>query len=309
LTEPPQIVWDGWPQLDIYLPDTPVSGSISPQMMEAFIELQRSVYKTHALLSTGRDDTRTLKKIEREQFEFRVKVKEGSSGYTVDLGPILSKLGNDIITKMDGQELVITVLGLALIYGSYLMFRAYLSQKTEQKRIETDDAKSKMFLENYKSQLEHDTKRFDLLTKVISEIPVLKQVEEATDVAKDQILKAVADERGGRVMDVELSSEFANQISTTRRHSSIETTIQGLYRVAKVDTTVPDGFRVTLEDIKSGDTITASLIDAIVSAEHRVALQTGEWDKKPVFVEMKGRRLRGRIVDAVIVSVREPKPA
>ena len=89
---------------------------------------------------------------------------------------------------------------------------------------------------------------------------------------------------------------------------SSEAHVVGLYKVAKVDTTVSDGFRVTLEDVKSGELITAALFDALISAEHRQTLQTAEWSKEPVFVEMVGKRLRGRVVEAKIESVRVGEP-
>jgi hypothetical protein len=49
--------------------------------------------------------------------------------------------------------------------------------------------------------------------------------------------------------------------------------------------------------------VTATLFDALVSWEHRRILQDAEWNKKPVFVEMTGKKLRGRVTEAKIVSV------
>jgi hypothetical protein len=302
----PNVKWTGWPHISIYLPDTPEEGSISPSMMEAFLELQRSIFRTHALLSTGTENLRTLKKLEKEQFEFRVKVEKGSSGYTIDLTTIVSKLGNDLIAKMNGTELVITVLGLALMFTSTVVVRAYLSEKTKQKLIDVDDSKTKKLLENYQEQLGHDTKRYEMLTKAISERPLLRTIEASADTARDEMVKAIADEtHGGSVQGVQLSQEIANEISTTTRQQSVEIKISGTYRVAKVDTTVAEGFKVTLENQKTGETIVASLLDALVSSEHRAAIQAAEWKKKPISVEMKARRLRDRVVDATIVDVQQ----
>ena len=41
---PTLVNFQGWPTLNVHLPHTPVDGSISPTMMEAFIELQTSLY-------------------------------------------------------------------------------------------------------------------------------------------------------------------------------------------------------------------------------------------------------------------------
>ena len=94
-----EIQFHGWPRLEIYLPDTPRQASISPSMMEAFIDLQKTIYRSHTFLSADTGNLRTLTNAEREQFEFRVEVKPGSSGYEVDLTEIAKSLGADIIAK------------------------------------------------------------------------------------------------------------------------------------------------------------------------------------------------------------------
>ena len=44
-----------------------------------------------------------------------------------------------------------------------------------------------------------------------------------------------------------------------------------------------------MTDEKTGEEITASLIDALVSAEHKVAIQEAEWSKGLIFVELLAR--------------------
>jgi len=158
-------------------------------------------------------------------------------------------------------------------------------------------------LSNFESQPENDTKRYELLTRALESRPVLKQIEQSVNQAREEIVRAVADERGGSIQGIALPQEVAAEITSVSRTQSSEAKLAGQYKVARVDTTVPDGFRVTLEDVNTGDLITASLFGALISAEHRRILQDAEWKKKPLFVEMVGRKLRGRIVDAKIVSV------
>lgn len=298
-----KIVWDGWPIINIYLPNVPEDGTISTSMMSAILELQTSIYRTHALLTTGDSNLRRLTRVEKEQFELRVKVEKGSSDLSINLPDIIAKYGNDAITKMTGSELVIMILGLALIYGAKLAYSEYLKAKTDHRKLVSDDDKTKTLLNNFQAQLEHDTKRFEMLTKAIEARPLLKQIEESADEARDEIVKAVAEEKGGRLQGIFLPPDVANEISSTSRSQSSEAKVSGIYKVAKVDTTVADGFKVTLEDINSGETISASLFDALISAEHRQVLQTAEWNKRPLRVEMAGRRLHGRMINAKIVGV------
>jgi hypothetical protein len=59
-----KIVWDGWPVINIYLPNVPEDGTISTSMMSAILELQVSIYRTHALLTRGDSNLRRLTRIE-----------------------------------------------------------------------------------------------------------------------------------------------------------------------------------------------------------------------------------------------------
>lgn len=302
--EPPSGVgFSSWPSINVYLPATPVKGSISPTMMEAFIELQNTIYRAHTFLSSDTGDLRTLSKREKEQFEFHVQVKDGSSKYEIDLTQIAQSLGSDIIGKMTGQQLVITVLGLALILGGVVVIRSWLNAKTEQRKLELADEDKKGWLTNYQAQLTHDTRRMEMLARAIERQPVLGEIEASADTARTRLVRAVGEEQGGSILGVDLPPEIASEITVQKRQAATETRISGNYKVAKVDTTVPDGFRVTLVDISSGEEISASLRDAIVSAEHKAIIQEAEWKKQVIFVEMAARRLRQRIVDAVVVNV------
>jgi len=100
------VVWKDWPALNIHLPNVPEDGTISSSTMAAILELQKALYRTHALLATGSDSLRTLSRYEREQFELRLKVEKGSSDLSINLSEIISKYGNDVIAKMSGNELL-----------------------------------------------------------------------------------------------------------------------------------------------------------------------------------------------------------
>jgi hypothetical protein len=269
----------GWPFLQIHLPDTPREASITPSMMEAFIELQKTIYRSHTFLASDTGNLRTLSKAERDRFEFRVEVKPGSSDYKVDLTEIAKSLGADIVGKMDDNQVSITLLGISLIVASVVAFKYWLKAKTKQRELESDDADKKQWLQNYQEQLQHDTKRIELLTRAIDIQPVLGEIEASAESARSSIVKAVGEQNGGRVLGVDLAPELAAEISTSKRQQSTEVRLAGQYRVARVDTTAPDGFRVTLADSKTGEEITASLIDAIISAEHKIAIQEAEWSK------------------------------
>ena len=126
-SEPLVLDFSEWPLVDVYLPNTPEDATISPTMMEAFIELQRAIYRSYTLVESDTADLRTLSKAEKEKLEFRVKVREGSSGYEADLAAVLERIGIEVVTKMDQSGIVICVLGVAALLAGVSVWRANLA--------------------------------------------------------------------------------------------------------------------------------------------------------------------------------------
>ena len=67
-----------------------------------------------------------------------VKVKEGSSSFSADLWEQFTRIAEAAITRMSGTQAVITVLGLALVLVSPVLFKAWLRSRQEEKRAVRD---------------------------------------------------------------------------------------------------------------------------------------------------------------------------
>lgn len=310
----PLVAFDKWPVVDVYLPNTPVDASMTPTMMAAFIELQEAVYRAHKLINFDTANLRTLSKSERETYEFRVKVNPGSSGYLADLGGVLTKIGTEAVSKMTPEGIVMVALGTALIVGGTISWKAWLKSRADirkaeieaevvQGKAQLDQAERLRFFDVIDSQTASTERGLSLLAQAISRNPVLGDIEAATEPARLRLVRAISDEKGGTVGGVKLDADTAAEVTHAKRSESVEETISGNFRVAKVDTTVPDGFRVTLS--RDGyDDVVASVLDVMKSEQQRALLRDAEWSKKPIFVEVTARRLRSRIVDAIIEDVR-----
>ncbi|MBR0660204.1 hypothetical protein [Neoroseomonas oryzicola] len=314
LEGPPRIDLKGWPKIEIYLPETPVEGSISPTMMAAFIELQTSVYRAYMLLNAETGDLRSLTRAEREHLEFRVVVTKGSSEYSAALGKVIENIGASVVAKMSSTEILIAILGVALICGGVTALRAWLTSRVDLRKVELEERKvdaekgeRTAFLDAQRALLEHNIKQTAILAQAVSRVPILGDVEAAVDSARQQMVKAIGDEEGGTVQGVKISPDLASEVTAQRRQQGTPITFTGIYRVSKVDTTVQDGFRVTFTDVENDREVTATLQDALISGDHRSAIQEAEWSKRPIKVRLSARLLRSRYVDAVVLNV-EPLP-
>lgn len=313
------IRFSGWPKINIYLPNTPIEGSITPTMMEAFLDLQRSVYRTHSLIAYDSADLRNMTTLERDRLEFRVKVSEGSSDYLAELAKSSQAIVSSLVGKMSSAEVMVTTLSCALLVAGSVAWSKWLSSRITLRKAELDakaaTGKDQAALEESRRQLAereltlvHDTRRFEILAQACRRIPVLDDVEEIADASRSSIIKAVSEEAGGRVQGIDFSTSFAQNITATKREQSKPATFVGVYRVSKVDATSLDGFRVTLSNIETDQEISASLQDALISEEHKALIQDAEWNKTPIRVKISARRLRNRVIDAVILNVEKNAP-
>ncbi|MCX7370675.1 MAG: hypothetical protein NTX90_17645 [Alphaproteobacteria bacterium] len=299
-----------WPTIDVYLPDTPVDGSITSSMMEAFLSYQEAINRTQALLTTGSPDLRGLTSEERSSLELRVQVRPGSNKYNADTAQIIERIAVDLIGKMTPTSLTITIVTTALILAGAWSFNKWLETRTTIRKAELEQAAKHdqavmigQHIEALKEAREHDTKRLALMTEALTRQPALEDVEAVVEPAKQRLVRAVGEENGGRIQGTNVTTLVASEITAQRRQQGETITHRGVYRVDRVDTTAPDGFRVALTDVVSGERIMASLQDAFISEQHRARIQTAEWSKSPVTIVFEARRIGARIVDAVVRDV------
>ncbi|HEY4254377.1 MAG TPA: hypothetical protein VGM87_24435 [Roseomonas sp.] len=309
------VIFEGWPKLDVHLPITPIDGSITPTMMSAFIELRQSLYRTHELLTAGTADLRGLGRDEREKLEFRVEVRPGSNNYSADLAPVLQQLGLEVLTKMTPTQLTISIISIALLVAGVGSWHLWLKHKLETRKleVEADGRKEQVsLLQEHLVSLEqsrqHDTERFTLLAQAMDRSPTVRDVGDVVEPARQQMIRAIGEEKGGTIQGTRVSPSIAAEVTQHRRNQSTATVITGIYRVARVDTTAPDGFRVVLTSEFGGETITCSVQDVFLSDRHRAVIQRAEWLKEPIAVKIEARRLGQKIVDAVIKEV-NPAPS
>ena len=267
------------------------------------MNFKRPYIRANSLLSFDSWDLRGSGRADKERLEFRVKVTEGSSDCIVALAKPLGTIGTNIINRMTPEEVLIAVLTIALLTAGVIGWKAWLSARTEQRKAESSKEETKAWLDQQRQVMDHDERMAGLLKEAIIRQPVLGDVDAAIEPARQQIVRAVGEERGGTVQGVALSPQLASELVTQKRQQAETVRFSGTYRVSRVDTTLIDGFRVTLTDVENGAEVSAALQDAVSSEVHRERIRDAEWSKRPIRVSLVARQLRGRYIDAVVQGV------
>jgi hypothetical protein len=108
---------------------------------------------------------------------------------------------------------------------------------------------------------------------------------------------------GIRIQGKNLSKSDVIELNRQTRRSAKPVTLVKKVRVMAVDSSNPQGFMITLEDIDDGEVINASMFDTIVIDRYGKIVQRAEWDKKVISVVISGRKIGDQTVEAKVVKV------
>lgn len=291
-----------WPNLNVTVDRG--QAIITPSMMRGFIGLQDSIYRSHTLIRYNTNDLRKLSDDERSELEFDVRVSKGSSQYDADLWRVVEKIGLSAVDKMDPLHLTITVLGLGVLVAGGLSWKWYLQNRTEIRKAEVQSNKDKEFLQTLQFTSKEETARLKIFERAMRNSPMLEEVSVIADEGKDALIRSMRDFDTTKVNNIEVPGGLADELMRSNRRSSEEKEIKGNFKVLRVDTTSPDGFRVRLENVVTGDQITARLRDALADEQQGKDLQRAEWSKKPIYCEIIAHLVDDQVRSAVIGSTR-----
>tara|TARA_R110000868_G_scaffold192394_5_gene436850 strand:+ start:775 stop:1806 length:1032 start_codon:yes stop_codon:yes gene_type:complete len=303
LRERPNIQFADWARLSVHLGIG--ESTITPREMRGLLAMQEALHRTYAIF---RYDTRlltTLSDEERDDLQIIVKVSPGSSNFDIDLNKILERVIDKAGDAMEAKHWMVIALAVALILGGKTTYSDYLDHMVQVRKEEVISQEKIELLTAQKFLSAQETERMKVMTTALSEHPQLSQAESEIDAGKKGLLKSLPAGVDSEINGIPISGEIAHEIVKTARQRSEEVTIQGSYRILRVDASMSYGFRVKLENVESGDTFTTGVQDILKSEEQVNLLKDAEWAKRPVMVTINGKVRRGQIVEAVIIGVEE----
>ncbi|WP_309268668.1 hypothetical protein [Azonexus sp.] len=294
--EPGQtLVFEAWPTITIKLDGPAYHGTITAATAKALVELQSAM--DHAYLRLTRPSGRRLTDDEKCKTMIVAKVDKGSTLFTVDMNPALNHLIDTLSTRMSPTEIATTVLGLGLIVGATVVVKQYVKSRADRVM---NDAQ----LASKIAMSEQETKRLQVVTEAMNRQPGLKRALEDFDDARDEVLRSAADTNTVDISGVVLTGEEARTLPRQPRETAVEMQLNGVYVICGIDW--ESGFERVRFELRGQDRqalkFTATLNTHSLLPEDKELLQAAEWDRKPVYMSINARRLRGDITSAVIVG-------
>lgn len=289
-----------WPKITIRVQEG--ESVITPSMMEGFIELQKAILRSHAQVTYGDDDLRRVSESDKEALEFRVRVSKGSSNYEIDLQKLLETLGHGLIDKMDPLHIVIILVAMGVLFagGSYL--KTILQHKLERRRLEIQSQEKLDQLKNLQFMTQQETERQKILVDVVKKVPEVRVIRDQAETGRTALLESLSTVPSAKFDGVGIDGATADELTKSSRRKSEEERITGIFRVLRVDTTSPEGFRVRLQNTKTEEEMTAIVPDALMYEKQCKDIEAAEWSKGRVKVVIEATRRGEEIIDAKIVE-------
>lgn len=292
LPEQLALVFEGWPNFEMKVNGRDWYGTVPTRVMAPLLDVQRDLHRVYANICYGASNLRKLRDEERDLLELVVKVDKGSSEYKAELWKQLNELGKKAVEKMDSRDVVITVLGIALVVGAVEVNKAWVAERQEAVKIEKTVELSKQ-----------ETERLKVFSEAMKQKPVLAETRQNYEATQNRLLKTIRS--GDKVMTkgVELRSDQAMAITHEERARAEDVQLTGTFRVLANDASKGAGFRIKVARLSDGLTFTAEVPLELDSDQKRL-IQRAEWSKGAKFVKLDitASALRDSISNAVVFS-------
>ncbi len=294
-----------WATRSVYLHDG--HSSINPPFMEAYLDLQKEIYQIAAIAKTGGIDATRLSNIEKELFQINVVVTNGSSDISANLGKIFTELGKYMIDKLDGKQIVILVLGSAILYCGHTSFSAFLQFRKETLLQEAASQEKRELLNKLNfanhEQVELLKKIFDALNK---QGAIGKHVSESTESNNDAFLKAAGRVERSKINTQEITKEEANLL---RSHTNLPIKTKFVTQemiVYYANTGKPEEINFGLSEPYGNSKYRILFKDDLFNHIDKVHLMTSLENRTPLWVELLIKETEEEVKSVQLLRVVDP---
>lgn len=244
--------FDGWPTFNLEVEGERYHSTVTSSLMKGLLEYQQVINRIFAD-SVYAKGARALTDEDRGNLELTFEVNEGCSDIAAQLQESMNRLGEKMIEKMTGGQLVITVLGLALAASLYF---------GRQNELDHDAA------------VAGENNRHALEEKLVQSNENIAKAMQETNQALISIVRSTPDAQKVSAGNAEFDRDDILGLVQKERESTTPSRIDGDYYIVSIKN-MPDKWRLDVIKAGSNDLIKVDLfkgqhaadgIDEIVDA-------------------------------------------
>ncbi len=280
-----------WPRYEITLRGEDFDGGVPTRIMPVLLKLQRAIERGYARGAYGEE--RRLSRREKRQVEFVVRLEPGSTKFVSDLSSALNNALMEAIKNMSGTESVIVVLSLAALAAGGISWKMYLNAQAKKHELDHRVRLS-----------EEETKRQDMLTRLVERYPSIAANQADIDDGRSELMKRL-DDRDVLMIDGEelVDGRIGRDLARKEKPQSVQDRLDGTFVILSVESgRIRDGFRVRVRELGTDRELAVSIPEGTLPKEHISDLQSGEWEKRPLDMRINVERVGEKILKATLIS-------
>ena len=302
LPEHVEIRFEGWPTLEILVKGEGYNGTITPSVMQGFIDFQKAIYRTFALTRYNSVNINKLTNDDKDALELWIRVDEGSSRFSIDFQGLLERFVDRVGDKVTPKSLVIIALIVATGYFGSSSYKSYLEERRVTRIAELESEERIAELEERRYSDERDVERMQILADATRDEPRAANIQEYADEARLGVMKSLRKSEESSIAGVTVEGNVAAELTKNARREAHEVRLDGLYRVQVVDSSVADVFKIRVRNVENGESFTAIVQDETLENRHKKLIQQAEWAKVPVHMSINAREVGGEIRQATVLG-------
>ncbi|WP_143131436.1 hypothetical protein [Noviherbaspirillum humi] len=299
--DPSVVEFNGWPVYTLYLKGEKYHQSITPSLMRPLLELQKGLYKTAARVIYNDDNTNRLTDEQRGQFEYTLKVYEGSSDTNANLQDVFTGIAQSAIKKMNGKQIMIVLLAAGLLYTGHGAYEKYIDHLDKVDTNSTAVKNQEILAKSLKDQQDASLKQMQVLAAAVKQYPDVKRTQEEAQEVHFSVLKEARDADEVMVNGVPVTGAKARELTDEQRKKSEKAVFVEEFRVLAVDTTDASSTKVRVRNAKHE--FWASFKDHTLDSKAINILQKHLVSRERVRLRIEGKRLGGKVQNASIIAV------
>jgi len=288
-----QLIFDKWPSFQIDIKGKDWDSTVPSRVMSPLLDIQRDINRAYTSVRYNEFNIRKLKDEERDELEVILKVEKGSSLFNAELWKQFTHMAEAAVNRMDGNQIVIVVLGIALAIAAPAMFKMWLNSRQNEKELDSRTELSS-----------HETERMKIFAEAMKSNPALSTIREDAQATNNRLLKAIKPGDQVKLKGVELNSEEVEVIVQPERERAKDVFLKGKFIVLGNRTDKGDGFRITVKRVSDGLTLNAD-VPLELPYDQITLIQKAEWSKGRINLWITASMLRDSFTQAIISSAEE----
>ena len=288
-----ELRFEEWPTLHIHLKGQLFDSSLTTDVMQGMLDLQKHLRQSYATLAYN-GDVRKLTATDKERLTLVVKVSPGTSGLDINLQDIAEQFVNGALANMTPGQTYGAVMTAILMVGGVTMFKHWVASKAQEKELDTRVRLS-----------EQETARMQIIQDVAARDDKVQVILEESKQVHAALLKSISAADVAEVGDVEMSGSDMKELSKSTRATSHDVRIDEVFRVDMFDATSPNQYKVHVRNDALNMKFNAT-ISQNMTADDQEMLFMHIKARTPVRLHINARDVRGEVRNAVIVMVSDP---